>query len=119
MSLQNAFNLDLMINPTNREDRNSFTRGTPPSLHCGTPQCNFHKNISGLCNNASSPGYPNAADRGSCVNFDGPNNTEPTHRTLAFEGANNECTDGMTYSTDLNKIYDCQSGPDYEVVFCP
>ncbi|KAG0586748.1 hypothetical protein KC19_2G114000 [Ceratodon purpureus] len=109
LSNVNAYNLPLMINPTN-------TNGdTISGSHCGTLSCTIN-NLNSFC---QAPNRLTGTPGNGCYNVDGPGNN-PTAGTQAFKNA---CPSSYAYSKDDTGnppvVYACKAGSDYEVVFCP
>jgi hypothetical protein len=102
-----GYNLPLLVNPT------FIARGGQRSgLHCGTPICNI-PNINQVC---GSPNYYTGYPAYGCKNVDG-GGTSATQGTQFFK---NPCQSSYSYSSDNNNVvYACETGSNYEVVFCP
>jgi len=107
LSNVNAYNLPLQIDVT------SFVNGdTPNGLFCGSPSCT----IPDLTTFCQSPNTLTGDPGDGCYNTDG-TGTVPTPGTEAFATA---CPEAYSFSTDdANHVYSCDTGTNYEVVFCP
>jgi hypothetical protein len=102
----NAYNLPLKIAPTSPVQSSGTT--------CGSPSCTIN-NLNSFC---QSPNTLTGGPGDGCYNVDGPPTTAgPTSGTTPFANA---CPEAISYSTDTGgKVYGCQTGTNYEVVFCP
>jgi len=107
LSNVNAYNLPLQIDVT------SFVNGqTSNGLTCGSPTCTI-PNLTTFC---QSPNTLTGDPGDGCYNHDGTGNVA-TPGTEAFANA---CPDAYSFSTDnANHVYGCDTGSNYEVVFCP
>jgi hypothetical protein len=105
ISTVNAYNLGLKIAPTSPVQSSGTT--------CGSPSCTI-SNLNSFC---QSPNTLTGGPGDGCYNVDGPNTGNPTPGTTQFDNA---CPEAISYTTDTGgKVYGCQTGTNYEVVFCP
>lgn len=95
--LQNAYNLAAEIQPFD------IVGGT-----CGAPTCNIG-NLASFCQ------APNVNGGDFCTNTNGPGLVS-TSGTAAFQNA---CPDAYSYSKDDGKVAACQTGANYNFIFCP
>ncbi|KAG0623197.1 hypothetical protein M758_3G155700 [Ceratodon purpureus] len=109
LSNVNAYNLPLMINPTNT---NGDTRS---GSHCGTLTCTI-PDLNSFC---QAPNRLTGGPGNGCYNTNGTGDFS-TAGTQAFKNA---CPSSYSYSKDDTNnppvVYACKAGSDYEVVFCP
>jgi hypothetical protein len=102
-----AYNLPMRMNPTQIAGG-----GSPSGTHCGTIICSIG-DLNGFC---KSPNYQTGYPGYGCKNKDGPGQSA-TDGTRAFK---NQCPNAYSYSKDdKDVVYGCQTGSNYEVVFCP
>ncbi|KAH8958452.1 hypothetical protein BDL97_06G025100 [Sphagnum fallax] len=95
-----AYNLPLQIAPSSGST-------------CGSLSCTIN-NLNSFC---QSPNTLTPGPGDGCYNVDGPNTSSPTPGTQQFDNA---CPEATSYSTDeTGKVLSCQTGTNYEVVFCP
>jgi len=101
-----AYNLPMKIAPT-------FIAGggSPSGFHCGTPVCV----INDLNNFCKGPNFLTGAPGDGCKNANGPG-VQATDGTRAFRS---RCPTSYSYSKDDASVYGCETGSNYEVVFCP
>lgn len=105
--LQDAYNLPMRMNPTQIAGG-----GSPSGTHCGTIICSIG-DLNGFC---KSPNYQTGYPGYGCKNANGPGQSA-TDGTRAFKS---RCPNAYSYSKDdANVVYGCQTGSNYEVVFCP
>ena len=101
--MQNAYNLPAAIQPIN------IAHDSANGHECGTPTCTIN-NLESFCKS------PNVAGNGFCTNTAGPGQA-PTAGTKAFKAA---CPDAYSYSTDdATSTYGCNTGTNYNFIFCP
>ncbi|CAK9223174.1 unnamed protein product [Sphagnum jensenii] len=97
ISIVNAYNLPLQIAPTSSGST------------CGSPSCTIN-NLNSFC---QPPNTPTGPPGDGCYN----NATSPSPGPNPFPTA---CPEAISYTTDTTgKVYGCQTGTNYEVVFCP
>lgn len=103
-----AYNLPMRISPT------QIAPGPGPSgNHCGTIVCAIGDLTSGFC---QGPNFLTGPPGRGCKNADGPRGSA-TDGTRAFK---NRCPTSYSYSNDNGgTVFGCQTGSNYEVVFCP
>lgn len=103
--IQNAFNLNAMIQPTTLANGDVANR-----LECGTIKCDI-PNVDSVCtlDNIKQPG-------GECINKDGPGLVNTPGIDL-FQKA---CSNVYVQSNDsAGNVFSCNTGTLYDVVFCP
>ncbi|XP_024400323.1 pathogenesis-related protein R minor form [Physcomitrium patens] len=102
-----AYNLPMRMAPTQIAGG-----GSPSGTHCGTIICAINDLI-GFCNGRNRLTGPPG---NGCKNVDGPG-LNPTDGTRAFK---NRCPTSYSYSKDdAGTVFGCNTGSNYEVVFCP
>jgi hypothetical protein len=104
--MQNAYNEPVMINPTTLA--NGDTRS---DLECGTPQCTI-SDINSVCTMDNVFAGPDNA----CINTDGPGTVD----TPSIDLFRNACPEAYVQSNDnTNVVYACNTGSNYDAIFCP
>ncbi|CAM6113713.1 unnamed protein product [Calypogeia fissa] len=104
ISLVNAYNEAVKINPT------YLYQDTQNGHECGVLQCTI-ADISTVC---QSPNYHAGPDN-ACINADGPG-SGPTPGTNLFENA---CPEAYAYSTETGVVDACNTGSNYDAIWCP
>lgn len=103
LSNVDGYNLPLSVSPTS---------GVANGLHCGSPSCT----INNLDSGCQSPNFLSGDPADGCHNADG-GGTVATDGTKFFK---NPCPEAISFSSDTgNTIYGCETGTNYEVLFCP
>ncbi|CAK9235781.1 unnamed protein product [Sphagnum troendelagicum] len=103
ISIVDAYNLPLKIAPTSPVQ--------PSGTTCGSPSCTIN-NLNSFC---QPPNTPTGPPGDGCYIVE--NTTRPTPETNPFANACPEAISSTTNTT--GKVYGCQTGTNYEVVFCP
>jgi hypothetical protein len=102
-----AYNLAMRIAPTQIAGG-----GQPSGNHCGTIICAIN-DVNGFCR---APNFLTGPPGNGCKNANGPGQN-PTDGTRAFR---NQCPTSYSYSKDdAGSVFGCETGSNYEVVFCP
>jgi len=105
ISLVNAYNQPAMINPT------TLVGGdTRNGLECGTPSCTI-SDLSTVCQDGNYYAGPDNA----CINLNGPGPVE-TASTDLFK---TPCPATFTWSTETGVTYACNTGAEYDAIWCP
>jgi hypothetical protein len=105
ISLVNAYNEPAEINPT------SLAGGdTRNGLECGTPSCTI-PNLSTVCQDGNYYAGPDNA----CINIDGTGTTE----TSSVDLFKNACPQAFAWSTETGVTYACNTGSNYDAIWCP
>ena len=100
---QNAYNLPAAIQPID------IVNDSPNGHECGTPTCTIN-DLQSFCQS------PNQYGGTFCTNTDGPGN-DATSGTEAFKSA---CPDAYSYSKDdATSTWGCNTGTNYNFIFCP
>lgn len=103
--MQNAYNEPAQINPT------SLAGGdTRNGLECGTPTCTI-PNLSTVCQDGNYYAGPDNA----CINIDGTGSTE----TASVDLFKNACPEAFAWSTETGVTYACNTGSNYDAIWCP
>ncbi|BBN00740.1 hypothetical protein MPTK1_2g01690 [Marchantia polymorpha subsp. ruderalis] len=106
----NAYTIGLEIRPT------QIAGGaTPGGMRCGSPKCVIN-DIRGFCQpNNYIVQHPTGAL--TCVNRDGTAGVQGSAGTRQFKNA---CPSSYSYPDDgATSLYNCPTGTNYDVVFCP
>lgn len=102
-----AYNLPMRVAPTEIAGG-----GSASGFHCGTILCD----INDLNNFCQGPNFLTGSPGDGCKNRDGPG-LQPTDGTRAFKS---RCPTSYSYSKDdATSTFACETGSNYEVVFCP
>jgi len=102
-----AFNLPMRVAPTQIAGG-----GRPSGTHCGTIVCVIN-NLKDFC---KKPNFLTGPPGQGCKNANGPGQ-QATDGTRAFR---NKCPSSYSYSKDdQGSVFGCETGSNYEVVFCP
>lgn len=102
-----AYNLPMRVAPTQIAGG-----GSPSGTHCGTIVCAIYD----LENFCKAPNFLTGPPGDGCKNANGPGQN-PTDGTRAFKS---RCPTSYSYSTDnANTVFGCETGSNYEVVYCP
>ena len=82
---------------------------SPNGYECGSPTCTI-SDMQSFCQS------PNVYGGDYCTNTDGPGNSA----TAGTEAFKNACPDAYSYSKDdATSTYACNTGTNYNFVFCP
>ena len=104
---QDAYNLPMRVAPTQIAGG-----GHPSGNHCGTIICAIN-DLNSFCR---PPNFLTGGPGNGCKNVNGPGNN-PTDGTRQFKA---RCPTSYSYSKDDDGVvFGCETGNNYEVVFCP
>ncbi|KAG0608267.1 hypothetical protein M758_8G092700 [Ceratodon purpureus] len=105
----NAYNLPMRIAVTQIAGG-----GTPSGAHCTSIVCNIpYNDLPTFC---KAPNKLTGAPGNGCYNTDGTGNVA-TDGTRAFKA---RCPSSYSYSKDdVGAVFNCNTGSNYQVVFCP
>lgn len=102
-----AYNLPMRVAPTQIAGG-----GKPSGNHCGTIICAIN-DLNSFCR---PPNFLTGGPGNGCKNVNGPGNN-PTDGTRQFKA---RCPTSYSYSKDdARSVFGCETGSNYEVVFCP